>query len=253
MQNYFTKTISTDRVLTKLDEYFSVNDYSGAERHLLYWLNEALALGDERGRFSMLNELVGLYRKAQRKEKALKCVEEILNLSRQMQITATLSYGTALLNCATCFKAFSEPQKSLELFKQAEEIYEKELAKGDVRKGGLYNNYALTLVDLKAYEQAEKNYDKALEITGKAKSEELDYAITLLNKADLKTIVNGEKAEKDVSALIEESYSILINHAEKNGYYAFVCEKCASAFGYHGYFLYESELKKIANEIYSKR
>ncbi len=191
MRENFTKTIPTDRVLTKLDEYFSVNDYSGAERHLLYWLNEALALGDERGRFSMLNELVGLYRKTQRKEKALKSVEEILNLSQQMQITTTLSYGTALLNCATCLKAFSEPQKSLELFKRAEEIYEKELAENDVRKGGLYNNYALTLVDLKAYERAEIYYDKALKITGKAKSEELDYAITLLNKADLKTIVDG--------------------------------------------------------------
>lgn len=253
MQNNFTKTISTDRVLTKLDEYFSVNDYSGAERHLLYWLNEALTLGDERGRFSMLNELVGLYRKTQRKEKALKCVEEILSLSRQMQITATLSYATALLNCATCFKAFSEPQKSLELFKQAEKIYEKDLDAYDVKKGGLYNNYALTLVDLKMYDQAEKYYDKALEITGKAKSEELDYAITLLNKADLKAIVNGEKAEKEISRLIEKAYSVIINHAEKNGYYAFVCEKCAPAFGYHGYFLYESKLKKLANEIYSKR
>ena len=36
----------------------------------------------------------------------------------------------------------------------------------------------------------------------------------------------------------------------RNGYYAFVCEKCAPVFGYYGYFLTERELKRRAREIY---
>ena len=33
--------ISIDRVLSRLDEYLNKNDYAAAERHLLYWLDEA--------------------------------------------------------------------------------------------------------------------------------------------------------------------------------------------------------------------
>ena len=35
--------IPTTRVIAKLDEYFSRNDYQSAERHLKYWRAEAAA------------------------------------------------------------------------------------------------------------------------------------------------------------------------------------------------------------------
>jgi hypothetical protein len=35
----------------------------------------------------------------------------------------------------------------------------------------------------------------------------------------------------------------------RNGYYAFVCEKCAPVFGHYGYFATEAELKRRAEEI----
>ena len=36
-----------------------------------------------------------------------------------------------------------------------------------------------------------------------------------------------------------------------DGYYAFVCEKCAPTFGYYGYFLDEAEYRGRAEQIYS--
>ena len=35
----------------------------------------------------------------------------------------------------------------------------------------------------------------------------------------------------------------------RNGYYAFVCEKCAPVFGHYGYFAEEAELRKRVEAI----
>ena len=37
---------------------------------------------------------------------------------------------------------------------------------------------------------------------------------------------------------------------KRDGYYAFVCEKCASVFGYYGHFAYEKELYERSRRIY---
>ena len=41
-------------------------------------------------------------------------------------------------------------------------------------------------------------------------------------------------------------------HEKRDGYYAFVCEKCASVFGYYGRFFYEKELTERARRIYER-
>ena len=57
------RKVPTDRVLQKLDEYLSKNDYAAAKRHLLYWLSEAENAGDGRAVLLVNNELMGLCRK----------------------------------------------------------------------------------------------------------------------------------------------------------------------------------------------
>ena len=59
------------RVIEKLDWYMSRRDYAGAERHLLYWLEEARLGDDLRGALMLRNELVGHYRKTGDRERAL--------------------------------------------------------------------------------------------------------------------------------------------------------------------------------------
>ena len=41
-------------------------------------------------------------------------------------------------------------------------------------------------------------------------------------------------------------------HEKRDGYYAFVCEKCASVFGYYGRFFYDGELRARARGIYER-
>ena len=50
------KSVPQQRILEKLDDYMSRRDYAGAERHLLYWLQEARSCRDGRGELMVLNE-----------------------------------------------------------------------------------------------------------------------------------------------------------------------------------------------------
>ena len=62
-----------------------------------------------------------------------------------------------------------------------------------------------------------------------------------------------EKAEAKIGQYLDKAADLLDQpHLPRNGYYAFVCEKCASVFGYFGYFLYEKELSRRASEIYER-
>ena len=57
------KLIPWPRVRERFDELTGRNDYAAAERHMLYWLEEARLGGDLQGQFQIHNELMGLYRK----------------------------------------------------------------------------------------------------------------------------------------------------------------------------------------------
>lgn len=246
--------IPTGRVISKLDEYFSRNDYDGALRHLLYWLSEAQTEGDSDGEFTVRNELMGLYRKIGQIDKAIEQAQSVLALVAAMQNGNSVTAATAYLNAGTAYKAANMPEKSLEYFKMAKEIYEKELDSNDSRLGGLYNNMALTLCDLGEYDEAISYYEKAIGIMKEQKNGLLDCAISYLNMADAKEKQLGfEDAESEITELLEKATSALdSDQNERDGYYAFVCDKCAPSFGYYGYFVYENELKERARAIYER-
>lgn len=248
------RPIPTQRVLEKLDEHLGRNDYDSAERHLLYWLGEAEDGRDKHGMLTVENELMGLYRKTNRKDKALESVDKALSLIDELKLFENITAGTTYTNAATVYKAFSMPEKSIILFEKARGIYEKGLKENDARLGGLYNNLGLTLTDLKRFDEAKMYYDKAINVMSQNKNGELEVAITYLNLADLAVAMNGsEYSEAVTGEYIEKAYELLNrDYLPRNGYYAFVCEKCAPTFGYFGYFIYEKELSGRAREIYER-
>ena len=197
---------------------------------------------------------MGLYRKTNRKEKALESVKKALSLIDELKLGTAVVAGTTLTNAATVYKAFAMPEDSIELFEKAKAIYEKELASDDFRLGGLYNNLGLTLTDLRRFNEAKVYYNKAIDVMKQNRYGELEIAITYLNLADLATAQLGaEESEKIVDKYIEKAYELLNkDYLPRNGYYAFVCEKCAPIFGYYGRFLYNKELSDRAREIYER-
>ena len=245
--------IPTQRVFDKLDEYFSRNDYDGAERHLLYWVQEAEAIRDARSQLAFWNELAGLYRKVGKEAEALRAVERLLALVERMGIDEDVGAGTTYINCATVYKAFGRAAEAVPLFEHAKRVYEAALPRGDKRFGGLYNNMALALVDLRRFEEAYAFYDKAIAVMQAAEDGDLEVAITYLNVASAKDAEHGAvESEAVVEDCLEKARRLLDGHTDKNGYYAFVCEKCAPTFGYYGHFMYEKELMMRAREIYER-
>ena len=245
--------IPTERVLDKLDEHFSRNDYDSAEKHLLYWLGEANLIDDKRSALLFLNELAGLYRKLSKEEKAIETVSSLLDLIAKMGIENNVGAGTTYINCATVYKAFGKAEEALPLFEKAKDVYEKNLPSDDKRFGGLYNNMALALVDLERFSEAYELYEKAISVMANTDDGDLEVAITYLNIASAKEAELGaEESEAQIRDYVEKAMKIFDEHENRDGYYAFVCEKCASVFGYFGYFIYEKELEKRAREIYER-
>ena len=243
--------ISIERILSKLDEHLHKNDTASAERHLLYWLSESRASGDVRTELLIRNELMGLYRKTGRCEEALDCVDAALSTVEKEQIAHQVGAATTLLNCATVYKAFGKAEKALVLFAQAKKVYESELADNDSRLGGLYNNMALALVDVGRFSEARELYEKAIGVMQKQENGTPEIAITYLNMASAAEAEQGlEDAAEQIEELLNRAERLLEEYHTRDGYYAFVCEKCATVFDYYGRFFYAKELKTRARRIY---
>ncbi len=249
------KPIPQQRVIEKMDEYMSRRDYAGAERHLLYWLAEAQAGADKRGELLVRNELVGHYRKTGEREKAFESADEALRLLGEIGFDGFVSAGTTYTNVATAYNAFGENEKSLQFFEKAKTVYEAAQNTDPRLLGGLYNNMALVKTALGDYEEALSLYEKALSAMARVPGGGLEQAITYLNEADTLTAQQGaEAAEKQVCGLLDKAWELLDRpDAPQDGYYAFVCEKCAPTFSFYGYFLAARELERRAKEIYERK
>lgn len=244
--------IPIDRVITKLDEYLHKNDYAGALRHLLYWKEEAENLRDRRGQLSVNAELMGLYRKILKKEEAIAAAERAVKLLEELELTASVTAGTIYVDAATVYNAFGLQEQSLTFFEKAKEAYERFLPEGDARLAALYNNFALNLVALKRFDEAKELYDKALVIGEKVPRGEADMAITYLNLANyFEARKSLEEAIDDIEDCLKRAQALLESVQVKDGYYAFVCEKCANTFGYYGYVEFAEKLKETSKKIYA--
>ena len=248
------KSVPQQRIIQKMNEYMSRRDYAGAERHLKYWLEEAKLGFDKRGELLIYNELVGHFRKTGNKEGAFDAAENALRLLKELDFEDNVSAGTTYTNIATAYNAFDENEKSIELFEKAKSVYESNERTAPELLGGLYNNMALTYTALEKYEEAFALYEKALGVMENAPNGELEQAITYLNMADLKEAMLGyEKAESIVFDYLDKAQELLDTPSlKRDGYYAFVCEKCAPSFEYYGYFLYANELKQRSEAIYER-
>lgn len=247
----YPRRVPTARILEKLDEHFARNDVAAAKRHLLYWLAEAETLGDRQGQLLLCNELMGLFRKQGDEPQATAYALRALGLTDALEIGNTVGAATTYLNAATVHKAFGRAGEALPLYARAKEIYERDLDPADQRLGGLYNNMALALVDEGRFDEAEDCYAQALAVMRKSPPE---MAITYLNMASAAERQYGlEQADETIVAylrLAAEQLDAVIDRTD--GDYAFVCEKCATVFGYYGHFAYENELKERSRRIYER-
>jgi tetratricopeptide (TPR) repeat protein len=248
------RPIPQQRIIGKMDEYMSRRDYAGAERHLLYWLDEARLGGDKRGELLIRNELAGHYRKTGEREKALSNGDAALALLDELDFGGTISSGTTYTNVATACSAFGENERALSLFEKARTVYESSPRTAPELLGGLYNNMALACASLGQYDRAFELYGKAMDAMGKVPGGVLEQAITCLNMAGAVEARDGmETGEHRIFDLVDRAWDLLNDpSAPQNGYCAFVYEKCAPTFSYYGYFAAAEELNERAKQLYER-
>ncbi len=242
--------IPVSRIIDKVDRLFAKNDYREAGRLLVYWKDEAVALKDREGELAMHSELIGYYRKQGQKEAGLTCVGRALQLVEDLEQDRLASGATVYINCATAYQAFGLWEESLPLYRRAEEVYRKTLPAEDARFGGLYNNMALALVALGRYREGKDAYAAALGVMEKAPCGEAECAITHINLAYLYEAL-GE--QEKIAGSMETAYQLLQSgNLPRDGYYAFVLEKCAPAFRDFGQEDRCRQLQRTSEEIYAR-
>ena len=246
------KSVPQQRIIAKMDEYMSRRDYAGAERHLLYWMEEARLGHDLRGQLMLHNELIGHYRKTGEQANAMKHIDAALALLEELDFQGSISAGTTYVNAATACNAFGENERSITLFEKAREVYEAAPSTKPDLLGGLYNNMALTYASLEHFDDAFALYKKALACMAQVPNGRLEQAITYLNMAETLEKKDGmEQAEEQIFAWLDQAADLLeAEDGPEPGYYAFVCEKCAPSFAYYGYFLEAQKLEAKAKAIY---
>lgn len=246
------KPVPQQRIRDKMDEYMSHRDYAGAERHLLYWLDEARMGRDQRGELMVRNELIGHYRKTGERDNAMTHAAAALALLDALELRGSISEGTTCVNIATAMSAFGENARALELFERARSVYEASVAAEPQLLGGLYNNMALACTALGRYDDALRLYDQAMTQMGRAQYGALEQAITCLNMANLVEDRDGmEAGESAIYDLLDRAVALLDTRGiPRDGYYAFVCEKCAPTFEYYGWFADAERYRQEAKRIY---
>ena len=243
--------IPTHRVIEKLDEHLSRNDFAAAERHLHYWRGEAEAGNDTHGLITVDNELIGLYRRLGRRDDSYAAAERVLKSVESME--GRITAATAYINAATAYKAFGEADRALPLYRRAREIYESRLSRDDTRMAALYNNMGLCLVDLSMFDEANELYRRAIEITRESSDGNVESAITYMNMANAVEAEFGlESGEESINELLTKAEGCLeADVSRTDGYYAYACEKSAPTFRYYGWFAYADELSERVKKIYA--
>lgn len=247
------ENVPVDRVLSRFDAHLSKNDTDGASRHLNYWLEECDRVGDLRARLTLLDEKMGLMRKMGNDAEASAAANEAISLIPLLKQENTQCHGTVLLNAATVNKAFGRNRAAIELYEKSRLILES-LPTPPSLLAGLYNNAATAYTSENDYKKARMLFEKALNIMLATENGECDAAITCLNLADLTAAEKGaEDGEKEIEKYLDKAEALLeARRYESEGYYAFVCEKCAPVFLHYGRFLYAKELKTRSEDIYER-
>ena len=78
-----------------------------------------------------------------------------------------------------------------------------------------------------------------------------EVAITYLNMASAAEAQFGLlDADERIQEYLDKAEQLLEAHQNRDGNYAFVCEKCATVFDYYGRFFFANELKERSRRIY---
>lgn len=221
-------SIPVRAIIARCDELCSSGKIAENGEFLRQWYQKAADCGDESGKLSIVNELLGHYRLTGDLQTGLSMVGEALKLLDKLEQNDTVSGGTVLLNAATVLQAAGRNDQAEKCYYAALHAYKKHLEEDDLHFAGLYNNMASVYMAKNEFRTAEDFYLNALDILnmyGKV----MDCATAYVNLAQL--AVRRALPPDMVHAYLDCAMQCFNNPSvPRNGYYAHTCGKCAEVF-----------------------
>ncbi|MBR1457502.1 MAG: hypothetical protein IJ594_10150 [Oscillospiraceae bacterium] len=235
-------------MIRQLDQLINAGRAVKAQHFLEKKRAEAAGMGDWRAELSILNEMMGQYRFGNRREEALAAVNDALALIREHRLGSTVSGATVLLNAATTMKHLGRAEESLPVFRHVSRVYADNLDPTDYRFAGLYNNMALSCVDVGDYAAAERYYRAAAEVLRRRGGQDNDLAVTCCGLAELYD--RQDPLDERVGECMDRAWEHL-NAPElaHDGYHGLTIRKCLPCFDRFGFFVYARELRERLEEI----
>ena len=194
-------------VLKQLDDLYMTHRENEVEGFLTENLTQALGEGDTGAVLSLLNEMVGYYRDANRYDEALLFSEKALNIMKNAGLSGTKEYATTLINRANAQRAAGYLDEAIVTYNEVEVIYERVLEQGAFDFSGLYNNLSLVYMEQEDYEKAIECLEKALAIVEPVSGgNTFELAVTHANLGN--SILHGRKDMEAARAHLSEAAAI---------------------------------------------
>ena len=247
--------MNIDRFLNRLDTFFNSNDLSGAGDCLKFWEKEARNANDDRSLLTILNEWLGYCRRVNNKEKALTVIEESKELIDKLKLTNSLSAATIFINAATTSSHFGKLEEGLNLYDKAKKCYIDKGATNTFEYATLLNNSAGVLNILKRYDEAEKNYEEAIEILKKLGNRDGEIGLSYVMLAHImydRSENPDDSVYEKVESLLDEAIKYIKSDTiVRDGNFAFILDKIAPSFEYFKRMGQAKAMRNLSKEIYS--
>ena len=194
----------------KIDAFFEVKDFEGAEHYMKETLSQAEFEDDPSSIVTICNELGGFYRAFSRYGEGIPLYEKALGCIRRLGMENSEGHGTTLLNFATTLAIVGESDRALGAYQQAAGIFEGPSYQKDFRLATLYNNMSSLYQDLGRLDESEKYLRKAMSILESLRQSEIEMAITWSNLAGVYLsmgedhLQDAKEAAKKAIALFNE-------------------------------------------------
>lgn len=219
-------------ILAHYDAMFGEYSLSDIEAYLYENIEKAKELSETAALFTLLNEMIGFCRDTTQREKALYYCDELLDLLDFMNLRGTVEYATALLNIANAYRAFGLLEESIQVFENVERIYNQKLSKNDFGYANLYNNWALTYQEMKAYEKAKTCLLKALDVVDLYEDEEIKQATTRTNLAATLLQMKSQESYQEARNYLKEALAIHEKYKGQDFHYGASLVAMGDAYSY---------------------
>lgn len=221
----------------RLDKLFYKKDFAGAEAFLLDSAKQFASVNDYEQELICYNELSGIYRKQNLKDKALWAVSCAMELIQAHPYPYNL-LGDVYTSLATAYMHFASYDNAMELFDKAKVCYEYYYKKPTLQMATLLNNMGLCYMAIAKLDIAVRYFKQSVIILETLSGYPLELAMSYISLAEA-------MGDAECDELYTKAFKCFDSPLlKRDGYYAFVAEKCLPSFERNGYFRAKLTLEK---------